>query len=36
MFFVRTRHIEPTERAMQWPNAVGLGLFTAGAARRWL
>jgi uncharacterized membrane protein YeiH len=30
MLFMRTRHIAPTERAMQWPDAVGLGLF-AGA-----
>ena len=30
MTFMRTRHIAPTERAMQWPDAVGLGLF-AGA-----
>jgi uncharacterized membrane protein YeiH len=30
MMFMRTRHIAPTERAMQWPDAVGLGLF-AGA-----
>jgi len=30
MLFMRNRHLEPTERAMQWPDAVGLGLF-AGA-----
>jgi uncharacterized membrane protein YeiH len=30
MFFMRARHFAPTERAMQWPDAVGLGLFTAG------
>ncbi len=29
MVFMRARHLEPTERAMQWPDAVGLGLFTA-------
>lgn len=29
MLFMRARHLEPTERAMQWPDAVGLGLFTA-------
>jgi uncharacterized membrane protein YeiH len=29
MLFMRARHIEPTERAMQWPDALGLGLFTA-------
>ena len=27
--FLRSRHIEPTLRAMQWPDAVGLGLFAA-------
>ncbi len=27
--FLRARHIEPTQRAMQWPDAVGLGLFAA-------
>jgi uncharacterized membrane protein YeiH len=30
MLFLRARHFEPTERAMQWPDALGLGLFTAG------
>lgn len=29
MSFMRARHLEPTERAMQWPDALGLGLFTA-------
>jgi uncharacterized membrane protein YeiH len=29
MLFMSSRHIEPTERAMQWPDALGLGLFTA-------
>jgi uncharacterized membrane protein YeiH len=29
MVFMRARHLEPTERAMQWPDAIGLGLFTA-------
>jgi len=29
MAWVRARHFEPTERAMQWPDALGLGLFTA-------
>jgi uncharacterized membrane protein YeiH len=33
MFFLRAHHFEPTERAMQWPDAVGLGLFTAGGAQ---
>ncbi|MGE4240030.1 trimeric intracellular cation channel family protein [Ramlibacter sp.] len=29
MTFLRVRHFEPTERAMQWPDALGLGLFSA-------
>jgi len=29
MAFLRTRHFAPTERAMQWPDALGLGLFSA-------
>ncbi|MEZ5661872.1 MAG: trimeric intracellular cation channel family protein [Burkholderiaceae bacterium] len=29
MFIMRARHVAPTERAMQWPDAIGLGLFTA-------
>lgn len=29
MLFMRARHLAPTERAMQWPDALGLGLFTA-------
>lgn len=29
MLFMRANHLEPTERAMQWPDALGLGLFTA-------
>jgi uncharacterized membrane protein YeiH len=33
MFFLRNRHFAPTERAMQWPDAVGLGLFTAGGTQ---
>ena len=33
MFFLRARHFEPTERAMQWPDAIGLGLFTAGGTQ---
>ena len=33
MFFMRARHFEPTERAMQWPDALGLGLFTAGGTQ---
>ncbi|MCL4699622.1 MAG: TRIC cation channel family protein, partial [Burkholderiaceae bacterium] len=30
MLFMRARHFAITERAMQWPDAVGLGLFCAG------
>jgi uncharacterized membrane protein YeiH len=33
MVFLRIRHFEPTERAMQWPDALGLGLFTAGGTQ---
>jgi uncharacterized membrane protein YeiH len=33
MLFMRSRHLEPTERAMQWPDAVGLGLFTASGTQ---
>jgi uncharacterized membrane protein YeiH len=33
MFLMRARHLEPTERAMQWPDAVGLGLFTASGTQ---
>jgi uncharacterized membrane protein YeiH len=29
MLFLRARHFAPTKRAMQWPDALGLGLFTA-------
>lgn len=29
MLFLRQRHFELTERAIQWPDALGLGLFTA-------
>ena len=29
MFVLRSRHFAVTERAMQWPDALGLGLFTA-------
>jgi uncharacterized membrane protein YeiH len=28
-FLLRSRHLAITERAMQWPDALGLGLFTA-------
>jgi uncharacterized membrane protein YeiH len=33
MLFMRARHLAPTERAMQWPDALGLGLFTAGGTQ---
>lgn len=33
MLFMRARHFEPTERAMQWPDAVGLGLFAAAGTQ---
>lgn len=29
MAFLRARHFAPTARAMQWPDALGLGLFSA-------
>jgi len=33
MLFLRARHFEPTERAMQWPDALGLGLFASGGTQ---
>ncbi|NVO06304.1 MAG: trimeric intracellular cation channel family protein [Rhodoferax sp.] len=33
MLFLRARHLEVTERAMLWPDAIGLGLFSASGAR---
>lgn len=33
MLLLRARHMEPTERAMQWPDALGLGLFTASGTQ---
>jgi uncharacterized membrane protein YeiH len=33
MVFMRARHFAPTERAMQWPDALGLGLFTASGTQ---
>ena len=33
LLFMRARHLEPTERAMQWPDAIGLGAFTAGGTQ---
>ena len=29
MLFLRQHHFEVTQRAIQWPDALGLGLFTA-------
>ena len=29
LLLLRQRHFEPTERAIQWPDAIGLGLFTS-------
>jgi uncharacterized membrane protein YeiH len=31
--FLRLRHFAPTERAMQWPDALGLGLFSASGTQ---
>lgn len=33
MVFLRARHFAPTERAMQWPDALGLGLFSASGTQ---
>ena len=33
MLLLRARHFAPTERAMQWPDALGVGLFTASGAQ---
>ncbi|NBW02086.1 MAG: trimeric intracellular cation channel family protein, partial [Betaproteobacteria bacterium] len=33
LLFLRGRHLELTERAMQWPDAVGLGLFAASGTQ---
>jgi uncharacterized membrane protein YeiH len=33
MTFMRAQHEEPTERAMQWPDAFGLGLFAANGTQ---
>jgi uncharacterized membrane protein YeiH len=33
MFVMRSRHLAPTERAMQWPDALGLGLFSASGTQ---
>jgi uncharacterized membrane protein YeiH len=31
--FLRSQHIKPTAKAMQWPDAVGLGLFAASGTQ---
>ena len=33
MLFLRARHARLTERAMQWPDALGLGLFSASGTQ---
>jgi uncharacterized membrane protein YeiH len=33
MLFLRRRHFAITERAMQWPDALGLGLFSASGTQ---
>lgn len=33
MLFMRSRHFAATERAMQWPDAFGLGLFAASGTQ---
>lgn len=33
MLFMRARHLEPTSRAIHWPDAIGLGLFTANGTQ---
>lgn len=33
MLFLRARHMHVTERAMQWPDTVGLGLFCASGTQ---
>ncbi len=33
MLFMRARHFAPTVRAIQWPDAAGLGLFTASGTQ---
>ncbi len=33
MFFLRARHFEFTQRGMQWPDAIGLGLFSASGTQ---
>ncbi|MDZ5459429.1 trimeric intracellular cation channel family protein [Azohydromonas lata] len=33
MLFMRSRHLQPTERAMLWPDALGLGLYAASGTQ---
>ena len=33
LLFMRSQHLEQTARAMQWPDAIGLGAFTAGGTQ---
>lgn len=33
LLFMRARHIELTERTMQWPDALGLGIFAASGTQ---
>lgn len=33
LIFLRQRHIDLTTRAVQWPDAVGLGIFSAGGTQ---
>ena len=33
MLVLRARHLAITERAIQWPDMIGLGLFTAGGTQ---
>jgi uncharacterized membrane protein YeiH len=33
MFFLRAQHFEFTQRGMQWPDAIGLGLFSASGTQ---
>lgn len=33
ILFMRGKHFEPTERAMQWPDALGMGLFCASGTQ---
>lgn len=33
LVFMRARHVEPTERATAWPDALGLGIFGAGGTQ---